>query len=275
MADVKWIKLSTQMFEDEKIKLIESMPEADTILVIWVKLLSQAGRVNASGYIYLNENIPYTDEMLATIFNRPVSTIRMALEVFKRFGMIDIDDRDFIAIANWDKHQNVEGMDKIREQNRLRKQKEREAKKLKLAPPLDSEDMSRDSHATVTQNHAIELDKELDKDKDKDIKEPQKNPAEDFDFEFDEFYKIYRKKVDRKKAFDKYKKLRKKFSFETIYQGAEKYMAYCAANKTETKYIKSPLVFLNGENFNDEYEIEPGKGTTGKSSGAVDYTQYI
>ncbi|WP_145681826.1 phage replisome organizer N-terminal domain-containing protein, partial [Bacillus licheniformis] len=26
MAEVKWIKLSTQMFEDEKIKLIEQMP---------------------------------------------------------------------------------------------------------------------------------------------------------------------------------------------------------------------------------------------------------
>ena len=64
---VKWIKLSTTMFEDEKIRLIESMPEADTLLIIWIKLLAQAGKTNASGYIFLNENIPYTEDMLATL----------------------------------------------------------------------------------------------------------------------------------------------------------------------------------------------------------------
>ncbi len=42
MAEVKWIKLSTSMFEDEKIRLIESMPEADTLLIIWIRLLAQA-----------------------------------------------------------------------------------------------------------------------------------------------------------------------------------------------------------------------------------------
>src|SRR5690625_2691781 len=103
MSEIKWIKLSTKMFEDEKIRLIEKMPEADTILIIWVKLLAQAGKTNASGYIFLSENIPYTDEMLATIFNRPLNTVRMALETFQRFGMIEIDDQSYIKITNWEK----------------------------------------------------------------------------------------------------------------------------------------------------------------------------
>lgn len=163
MSDVKWIKLSTNMFDDEKIKLIEKMPDADTILVVWIKLLTQAGKTNASGYIYLNESIPYTDEMMATIFNRPIGTIRLALETFKSFGMIEIDEKSFITISNWEKHQNIEGLEKIREQNRIRKQKERERKKL--------ESPKKDSHETVTQSHAteeeLELDKELDKEKEK------------------------------------------------------------------------------------------------------------
>ncbi|WP_203334336.1 phage replisome organizer N-terminal domain-containing protein [Planococcus beigongshangi] len=161
MSEVKWIKLSTQMFEDEKIRLIESMPEADTILIVWVKLLSQAGRSNNNGYIYLSEDIPYTDEMLATIFNRPLSTVRMALEVFRNFGMIDVDSNHFISISNWEKHQNVAGLDKIREQNRIRKQKEREKKKLP-AP-------SRDRHVTVTPNHATELELDLELELEKDV----------------------------------------------------------------------------------------------------------
>jgi len=80
------------MFEDEKIRLIESLPEADTLLIIWIKLLSQAGRTNANGYIFLSENIPFTEEMLSTLFNRPIATVRLALQTFKQFGMIDVTD---------------------------------------------------------------------------------------------------------------------------------------------------------------------------------------
>ncbi|TWJ56202.1 phage replisome organizer N-terminal domain-containing protein [Bacillus paralicheniformis] len=162
MAEVKWIKLSTQMFEDEKIKLIEQMPEADTILIIWVKLLAQAGKTNASGYIYLSKNIPYTDEMLATIFNRPLPIVRMALQTFQQFGMIEIDEHNFINISNWEKHQNVEGMDRVRQLNAERNKRYRERKKqLQLSSPQNARDVS------VTSRDGTDIDKELDKDIDK------------------------------------------------------------------------------------------------------------
>jgi len=166
MGEVKWVKLSTQMFDDEKIKLIEQMPESDTLLIIWVKLLAQAGKTNASGFIYLSENVPYTDEMLAHIFGRPLGIVRMALDTFRKFGMIEINDQNFISICNWEKHQNLDALEKIREQNRLRKQKQR--KKLSLAEQKNN--MSRDVTINVTASHATDIDKELDKDKElKDI----------------------------------------------------------------------------------------------------------
>ncbi|MBU5585311.1 phage replisome organizer N-terminal domain-containing protein, partial [Enterococcus sp. S181_ASV_20] len=39
MAEISWIKLKTTMFDDEKIRLIQAVPEADAILVIWIRLL--------------------------------------------------------------------------------------------------------------------------------------------------------------------------------------------------------------------------------------------
>lgn len=166
MSNVKWIKLSTQMFDDEKIKLIEQMPDADTILVIWVKLLSQAGKANANGYIYLSETVPYTDEMLATIFGRPLNTIRFALETFRQFGMIEVDEENFISIANWEKHQNVEGLDRIREQTRKRVAKHRKKQK----------QLSNDSNVPVTLRNAteeeLELEEELEEERDKDKDKP-------------------------------------------------------------------------------------------------------
>lgn len=166
MPEVKWIKITTGMFEDEKIDFIESLPEADSILIIWIKLLSQAGKCNSNGFIFLTENIPYTEEMLAHKFRRPLNVVKMALTTFKNLGMIDMDQNGFLKVVNWEKHQNIDGLEKIREQARLRKQKQREREQ-KL---LESKPMSRDSHVTVPEEvtpcHATEEDKELDKELD-------------------------------------------------------------------------------------------------------------
>ncbi|CDH89522.1 Phage replication initiation [Clostridium botulinum B str. Eklund 17B (NRP)] len=132
------------MFEDEKIRLIDAMPERDTIHYIWIRLLVQAGKNNANGFIFLSESIPYTDEMLSTIFCRPLTSIRLALKTLKDFGMIEVDEDNLIKITNWEKHQNVEGLDKVREQNRIRAKNYRDKKKqLKAADENeDIEDIS-------------------------------------------------------------------------------------------------------------------------------------
>ncbi|MBC2438316.1 phage replisome organizer N-terminal domain-containing protein [Clostridium saccharobutylicum] len=134
MGDLKWIKLTISIFEDEKIRLIDAMPERDTIHYVWIRLLVQAGKTNSNGFIFLSESIPYTDEMLSTIFCRPLSSIRLALKILKDFGMIEIDESNLIKITNWEKHQNIEGMEKVKEQNRKRVEKYREKKRqLKVA----------------------------------------------------------------------------------------------------------------------------------------------
>lgn len=88
MADVKWIKIATNMFDNRKIKLIEVMPEGDAIIAIWFKLLCLAGTTNDSGTVYFTKDIPYTEEMLASIFNRPLTTVRLAIATFKKFEMV-------------------------------------------------------------------------------------------------------------------------------------------------------------------------------------------
>lgn len=159
MAEIKWIKITTDMFEDEKIDYISSLPEGDAIILIWVRLLLLAGKANASGWVMLTESIPYDDAMIANKFRKPINTVRFAIETFVRLGMIEYGHG--ILVANWEKHQNIEGLEKIREQNRIRKQNERDRNKallLQLNP----------CHVTVTSEsqriHAIEgeEDKELD-----------------------------------------------------------------------------------------------------------------
>lgn len=119
MAEIKWVKIVTDIFDNRKIRQIESLPEGDTIIVIWFKLLCLAGTINDNGNIYITEEIPYTDETLSTQFNRPLKIIQLALQTFQSFGMIEIID-DILKVSNWESYQNVAGMEKIRENTRKR-----------------------------------------------------------------------------------------------------------------------------------------------------------
>lgn len=119
MNEVKWIKMDTSLFDNRKIKQIRSMPDGDSLIVIWLQLLCLGGVVNDYGRVYLTQEIPYTDQMLATAFDEPLATIQLALNIFRQFGMIEIID-DIIFIRNWEKYQSIEGLEKVREQTRIR-----------------------------------------------------------------------------------------------------------------------------------------------------------
>ena len=99
------------------------------LLTGWERLLIQAGKTNDNGHIYLSEGLSYTVEMLATLFCRPLDSIKNALEILSSFQMIEIAPNNIIKIVNWDKHQNIEGMEKVRVQNRKRAENHREKKR--------------------------------------------------------------------------------------------------------------------------------------------------
>ena len=140
MADVKWIKITTDVFDDEKILLIESLPDSYAIITVWFKLLCLAGKQNNSG-VFIMGQMPYTDKMLATIFRMKEATVTMALQTFEQFGMIEIID-GVITIPNWDKHQSLDAYTKKKERDRLYQQERR--KKQKLLVSKKSSDKSSD-----------------------------------------------------------------------------------------------------------------------------------
>ncbi|MFR4763354.1 MAG: phage replisome organizer N-terminal domain-containing protein [Anaerococcus obesiensis] len=129
MAEISWIKLSVNIFDDEKIKLIKSMPEGDAIILIWIQLLCLAGKTNDNGAVYIGQHMNYTDEMISTICNQPLNTVRIALKAFEEFEMINLGEDGLISISNWEKHQNIEGMEKVRAQTRKRVAKYRAKQK--------------------------------------------------------------------------------------------------------------------------------------------------
>ena len=237
MAEISWIKLKTTMFDDEKIRLIQAVPEADAILVIWIRLLVLAGKTNDDGLIYIQRNMPYTEEMLATLFDKPVNTVRLALQTLASFNMIDLNSDGVIAIANWGKHQNVEGLEKIREQNRLRAKRHYDKKKdSNVSLTLD-----------VTQPNATDIDKELDIDKE------IKNIYID---RFESLWKQYPKKTQKKKAIEQFKKKIKNDSDLNVFEkGYFNYLKYIEI--TDWYHPQELFRWIRDERYKDEYDLAP------------------
>ena len=160
MAEVKWIKLTTDMFDNRKIRHLRRLPEGNNIVLIWVMLLTMAGRCNSGGMIFLTENIPYSPKMLADELDFEESTVVLALKALEQLDMIVTDD-GFFSIVGWEEYQNADRLAELREYNRLAQQKSRAKKKL----PQTVNDMSMTSQCCQD----IEEDKEEDKEKEKEI----------------------------------------------------------------------------------------------------------
>ena len=172
-SDVKWIKICSDIFDDEKIMLIENLPSADSIIVIWFKLLCLAGKNNNSGVFILNDKIAYTDEMLATVFKRDINTVRLALKTFENYGMIEIVSGVY-TIPNWGKYQNLDKIEQKSQYMRNYMQEYRKKQKDKIECKTNSKLYGKANSKTNVSSAEV-YNKELDKkeldNKEKEIEE--------------------------------------------------------------------------------------------------------
>lgn len=230
MADeIKWIKLSTGILDDEKIIAIEDLPDGSSLCWMWIKLLVLAGRQNNDGRISLTEEIPYTDTQLAKRFRMPIATVQLGLKIFQQYGMIEIID-DFIYTSNWAKYQSLDGMEKVKEQTRERVQRFREKKKaaaleVQPVPALPAPD----AQETGTKQTAAER-------------------------RFERFWKAYPKKVGKggaEKSFAKYKPDDQ--LTETMIRAIE---AQKKSRQWKEGYIPNPQTWLNQKRWLDEMDEE-------------------
>jgi len=176
MPGVPWIKLWVGIFDDEKIKIIGQLPEGDTIILCWLRLLCLAGKSGKGGTVTVNETLAYTDEMLSSVWGVPVATVRLAVKTLGELGMIILGENGLIEIANWSRYQSVKSYEDVQEGWRLRKAKQRQI------------DVSRDKSRDVTpQEEEVEVERKK--------KKKKKNIREEFATQIDEVFDFFRKKT--------------------------------------------------------------------------------
>ena len=194
MTEVKWIKILTNIFDDEKIRFIETMPNGEQILVIWFKILCLAGKSNSNGFLMMTDKIAYTDDMLASLFNRDIKIICNALVTFEKLEMIEIFENK-IFLKNWERHQNTEKLQIIREQTRKRVEKYRNnqlCNAKSVTRPLQ-----------VTQCNATDIDIDIEEDIKKEIYKEKKKES------YNLLIDTYTQNNDLKEAILEFIKMRK------------------------------------------------------------------
>jgi predicted phage replisome organizer len=279
MVEVKWIKINTNIFDDEKILLIEAMPNKYEIITCWFKLLCLAGKQNNNGVFTLNDKIAYTDEMLASILRMPTTSVRMALDVFEQFEMIERIN-GVITIPNWEKHQQLDAYEKKKEYDRkyraIQREKQRE---------ISSQNKeSYDSHTTVG---ILDIDKEVFVSKDthtnnefvsnilvsKDTpilythscpnRLENESNSDELDKLFDKFWASYPRKDNKKKCKQWFEAKSHNVTSElvdTMVKAIEKNKKFNQQWQNK-QFIPMPLTWLNGERWNDEID-EPSSNTS-------------
>lgn len=132
MADVKWIKLNTDIFEDDKMCMLETCEKGIAYELIWIKILCLAGKCNQNGYLMLGNGVSYDTKTIAKIFRLDIKLVEWALNKFIELGMMELHEETYM-VSNWLLHQNEKGLEELREQSRARQKKYRENQKKKAS----------------------------------------------------------------------------------------------------------------------------------------------
>ena len=152
------------ILDHRKIKMIRKGPEGNTLVLLWLLILAEAGKCNRGGYLMVSDSLPYTAETLSMVTDIALPTVQLGLTIFAGLEMIDQQD-GIIFIANWSKYQSEDKLEKRRENDRERKQRHRKKQRDNLLALPEPADVSRDSHVDRSRDVTPEnrTEKEIEK----------------------------------------------------------------------------------------------------------------
>lgn len=129
MAEVSWIKLSTNIFSNRKDALLLNERDGNTYSRIWIQLLTIAGQCNSDGKLIIGENSALNVQQLSKILGKSAKKVGKILNKFIDLRMI-IFENNCYEIRNLGKYQSIDKLEEIRKNNRERQRKFREKSKM-------------------------------------------------------------------------------------------------------------------------------------------------
>lgn len=241
-----WIKLTDHFLTSDTVDFLLSQKNGANYVVLYQMLCLKS--VNSNGLLarQIGEIIvPYDVEKIQRDCKHfDIDTVRVALELYKKLGLVYEQQDGILQIANFER---LVGSQTI----------SAEKKQIQIANRQSGK-----QGGTKVENFPPEIDIKRLRDEEIDIEEKNitKKEKSKIEQEFEEVWKIYPRKEDKKKAFMAYKTARKKASFDEIKKGVETYSNHIKARNTDKCYIKLGATYFNGECWANNYEQRTKQG---------------
>ena len=271
-----WLKLKESFMTSDTVDFLMSQKDGANYVVLYqmlcLKTINTEGRLSRTiGEIV----IPYDVSKIQRDCKWfSLDTIRVALELYKRFGLVYEDQDGTLVLANHD--------EMVGSETDWAKQKRNQALSKQYVPRIESgNECGKEVESSVENLHTDIRDKILEN-RDRETKNTniaQKSAEESLlEKMFSAFWEAYGNKKGKKNAFKAFSKINPSEElFQKIMDGVEKYHQ---SRKWREGYRKEPATWLNGECWNDEYENESvvsGNGQNFRDHGKNDAgprTQY-
>ena len=166
MADNRkyyYLKLKENFFDSDSIVLLEDMKDgilySNILLKLYLKSLKNGGKLQ------LDEHIPYTAQMIATLTRHQIGTVERALEIFRQLGLVEQLDSGAFYMTD------IELMIGQSSTEAERKRAARLENKVLLPP------RTKGGHLSDIRPPEIELEKEIEIEKERELKPGRAAPA--------------------------------------------------------------------------------------------------
>ena len=138
-----WLKLKDDFFDKDEVKIIEGQPNGKDYIIFYMKLLLKS--VKTEGELFFKEAIPYSPQMLSTITNTNIDTVRIAVDLFISLGLMERWDNGTLFMFET---QNMIGSEsKWAEYKRVERKKDKEigqCPKMSKKNPIEIDTDTRD-----------------------------------------------------------------------------------------------------------------------------------
>lgn len=244
-----WLKLQSNFFDRDDVKLVESMDNGKDYVIFYMKLILKS--INSNGKLRFKDTIPYNEKMLSHLTSTNIDIVRSALGVFIELGMMERWD-DGTLFMN--ETANMIGSETSVAQ-RVRDSRARKAEEDKHPKLLQCNSNETKSNTEIEKE--LDIDLEIEEDKSKEDKTKPSKLAD----RFDEFWNEYPKarRINKKKCLSYWKNNKLDNQADLIINNLKNQVAK-QYRYTEDRYVPHAYTYLNGERWTDPI-IEVKRGS--------------
>ena len=143
------IKISSNLFEQDKMRVIDSLKSGKTYIYVFLRLLCIATKADANGELKIFDNEYYTPEIMSNFFSLPLNLLKESLEVLQKYGLITVIDSIY-SVANYDEYALEDKAERKRKLNNERQKRFAEKRKSNALGGADKLNIAQSSDSDKT-----------------------------------------------------------------------------------------------------------------------------